>query len=70
VRETGCETVTLESNGKIRQFKPSAKGKWDVLVSSTMQNSNYIEIDVGHLQAHCDEGNRKETAARMFHDSG
>jgi conjugative relaxase-like TrwC/TraI family protein len=36
VRETNCETVTLERNGKVRQFKPSAKGKWDVLVSSTM----------------------------------
>ena len=39
VRETSCETVTLESNGKIGQFKPSAKGKWDVLVFSTMQVS-------------------------------
>jgi AAA domain len=37
VRETNCETVTLERSGKVRQFKPSAKGKWDVLVSSTMQ---------------------------------
>jgi hypothetical protein len=33
--ETNCETVMLESNGKVRKFKPSAKGKWDVLVSST-----------------------------------
>jgi len=39
VRETKCVTVTLESNGKVRQFKPSAKGKWDVLVPSTMQVS-------------------------------
>jgi hypothetical protein len=39
VRETNCETATLERNGKVRQFKPSAKGKWDVLVSSTMQVS-------------------------------
>ena len=39
VRETNCETVTLERDGKIRHFKPSAKGKWDVLVSSTMQVS-------------------------------
>src|SRR5271165_6084621 len=31
VRETNCGTVTLERNGKVRQFKPSAKGKWDVL---------------------------------------
>jgi hypothetical protein len=31
--------VTLECNGQIRQFKPSAKGKWDVLVSSMMQVS-------------------------------
>jgi hypothetical protein len=37
VRETNCDTVTLECNGKVRQFKPSAK--WDVLVSSTMQVS-------------------------------
>jgi hypothetical protein len=41
VRETNCETVTLERNGRIREFKPSAKGKWDVLVSST------IEVSVG-----------------------
>ena len=27
VRETNCETVTLERNGQVRQFKPSAKGK-------------------------------------------
>jgi hypothetical protein len=39
VRETNCETVTLESNGKTREFKPTAKGKWDVLVASTMQVS-------------------------------
>jgi hypothetical protein len=31
VRETNCETVTLERDGKIRHFKPAAKGKWDVL---------------------------------------
>ena len=36
VKQTNCETVTLERNGQARQFKPSAKGKWDVLVSSTM----------------------------------
>jgi conjugative relaxase-like TrwC/TraI family protein len=39
VRETNCETVTLERDGKVRQFKPSAKGKWDVLAPSTMQIS-------------------------------
>ena len=39
VRETNCETVTLERDGKARQFKPSAKGKWDVLAPSTMQVS-------------------------------
>jgi hypothetical protein len=39
VRETNCETVTLERDGKVRQFKPSAKGKWDVLAPSTMQVS-------------------------------
>jgi hypothetical protein len=31
--------VTLERNGKVRQFKPFAKGKWDVLVPSMMQVS-------------------------------
>jgi len=46
VRETNCETVTLESNGKVRQFKPSAKGKWDVLVPSTMQVSVGDQIRV------------------------
>jgi conjugative relaxase-like TrwC/TraI family protein len=46
VRETNCETVTLESHGKVRQFKPSAKGKWDVLVSSTMQVSVGDQIRV------------------------
>ena len=40
------ETVTLESNGKVRQFKPSAKGKWDVLVSSAMQVSVGDQIRV------------------------
>jgi hypothetical protein len=46
VRGTNCETETLESNGKVRQFKPSAKGKWDVLVSSTMQVSVGDQIRV------------------------
>jgi AAA domain len=46
VRETNCETVTLERNGKVRQFKLSAKGKWDVLVSSTMQVSVGDQIRV------------------------
>src|SRR6202795_5322595 len=32
--------------GKIRHFKPSAKGKWDVLVSSTMQVSVGDQIRV------------------------
>ena len=42
VRQTNSEPVTLERNGKALQFKPSAKGKWDVLVPSTMQvNSNF-----------------------------
>jgi hypothetical protein len=39
VRETNCETVTLERHGQIREFNPSVKGKWDVLVSSTMEVS-------------------------------
>jgi conjugative relaxase-like TrwC/TraI family protein len=49
VRETNCQTVTLESNGKVRQFQPSAKGKWDVFVSSTMQVSvgDQIRITAG-----------------------
>ncbi|MGA8654567.1 MAG: MobF family relaxase [Chthoniobacterales bacterium] len=46
VRETNCETVSLERDGKIREFKPSAKGKWDVLVSSTMQVSVGDQIRV------------------------
>jgi hypothetical protein len=46
VRETSCETVTLERYGKTRQFKPNAKGKWDVLVSSTMQVSVGDQIRV------------------------
>ena len=46
VMETNCETVSLERNGKIRQFKPSAKGKWEVLVSSTMQVSVGDQIRV------------------------
>jgi AAA domain len=46
VKETNCETVTLESNGKFRQFKPSAKGKWDVHISSTMQVSVGDQIRV------------------------
>jgi hypothetical protein len=46
VRETNCEIVTLEHNGKVRQFKPSAKGKWDVLVSSTMEVSVGDQIRV------------------------
>ena len=52
VRETNCETVTLESNGIVRQFKPSAKGKWDVLVSSTMQVSvgDQIRVTAGYRE--------------------
>jgi hypothetical protein len=38
--------VTLESNGKTREFKPTAKGKWDVLVASTMQVSVGDQIRV------------------------
>jgi hypothetical protein len=38
--------VTLESNGKVRQFKPSSKGKWDLFVSSTMQVSVGDQIRV------------------------
>jgi conjugative relaxase-like TrwC/TraI family protein len=39
VSRTNCETVTLERNGQVRHFKPSAKGRWDVLVPSTVQVS-------------------------------
>jgi hypothetical protein len=46
VRETNCEPVALQRNGQVRQFKPSAKGKWDVLVSSTMQVSVGDQIRV------------------------
>jgi hypothetical protein len=46
VRETNCDTVTLECNGKVRQFKPAAKGKWDVFVSSTMKVSVGDQIRV------------------------
>jgi hypothetical protein len=46
VREANCETVTLECNGRARQFKPPAKGKWDVLVASTMKVSVGDQIRV------------------------
>jgi conjugative relaxase-like TrwC/TraI family protein len=46
VRETNCETVTLEREGKVRQFKPSDKGKWDVLAPSTMKISVGDQIRV------------------------
>jgi hypothetical protein len=46
VRQTNCEIVTLERDGKVRHFKPSAKGKWDVLVPSTMQVSVGDQIRV------------------------
>jgi len=46
VKGTNCETITLERNGRVRQLKPSAKGKWDVLVSSTMQVSVGDQIRV------------------------
>ena len=46
VRERNGQTVTLERNGKILHFNPSAKGKWDVLVSSMMQVSVGDQIRV------------------------
>jgi len=46
VTQANCETVMLERNGQVRHFKPSAKGKWDVLVSSTMQISVGDQIRV------------------------
>jgi len=46
VRQTNCEAVTLERDGQIREFKPSAKGKWDALVSSMMQVSVGDQIRV------------------------
>jgi hypothetical protein len=36
----------LERNGKVREFKLSAKGKWDIFVSSTMQVSVRDQIRV------------------------
>jgi conjugative relaxase-like TrwC/TraI family protein len=46
VREANCETVTLERNGRCRRFIPSAKGKWEVLISSSMQVSIGDQIRV------------------------
>jgi hypothetical protein len=46
VKQTNCETVTLERDGKVQEFKPSAKGKWDVLIPSTMQVSVGDQIRV------------------------
>ena len=46
VRQTNCEAVTLERDVQIREFKPSAKGKWDALVSSMMQVSVGDQIRV------------------------
>jgi ATP-dependent exoDNAse (exonuclease V) alpha subunit len=46
VRETNCGTVTLECIGRVQLFKPSAKGKWDVFVSSTMRVSVGDQIRV------------------------
>jgi ATP-dependent exoDNAse (exonuclease V) alpha subunit len=46
VTQANCETVMLERNGKVREFKPSDKGKWDVFVSSTMQVSVGDQIRV------------------------
>ena len=38
--------MTLERDGKIRHFKPTGKGKWDVLAPSTMQVSVGDQIRV------------------------
>ena len=46
VRQTDCETVTLERNGQVREFKPAGKGMWDVLICSTMQVSVGDQIRV------------------------
>ncbi|MBV8969722.1 MAG: relaxase domain-containing protein [Verrucomicrobia bacterium] len=46
VQEMSCESLMLERNGKVRHFEPSAKGKWDVLVPSTMQVSVGDQIRV------------------------
>ena len=53
VRRTNCETVTLERNGKMRDFKPSAKGKWDLLLSSMMQVSvgDQIRVTAGFRES-------------------
>ena len=52
VRETNCETVTLECNGQARQFKPPAKGKWDVLVAST--KGWYVSLSRARSAMHVD----------------
>jgi hypothetical protein len=39
VSRTKYKTVTRERDERVRHFKPSAKGKWDVLVPSTVQVS-------------------------------
>jgi ATP-dependent exoDNAse (exonuclease V) alpha subunit len=46
VTQANWETVMLERNGKVREFKPFAEGKWDVLVSSRMQVSVGDQIRV------------------------
>jgi len=46
VTQANCETVMLGRNGKVREFHPSAKGKWDIFVSSTMQVSVGDQIRV------------------------
>jgi ATP-dependent exoDNAse (exonuclease V) alpha subunit len=42
----------IERNGQVRQFKPSAKGKWDVLNPSTMQVSvgDQIRVTAGFME--------------------
>ena len=52
VGETNCETVTLEREGKVRQFNPFAKGKWDVFAASTMQISvgDQLRMTAGFME--------------------
>src|ERR1700733_7231142 len=61
--------VTIHSRGQARTSNDCCRnGLRDAMPG--LANSNHIEIDVGLLQAHCDEGNEKKFAARMSHDSG
>jgi len=71
VRQINCETVTLERNGQVRQFKPSATGKWDVLVSSMMQVSvgDQIRVTAGFREGKSMFKNNDITRVREVNDT-